>query len=90
MRAYWSESRDISDLEILGDLAVAAGLDRRATIQAATDERFKLALEANNDQAVQLGVFGAPTVIADSKLFWGNDRLEMMGDYLAESSGQSI
>ncbi|MBA6123610.1 DsbA family protein [Pseudomonas sp. NC26] len=89
MRAYWTESRDISDLDILGDLAVAAGLDRSATIQAASDERFKLALEANNDQAVQLGVFGAPTVIADSKLFWGNDRLEMMGDYLAQSNGQN-
>jgi 2-hydroxychromene-2-carboxylate isomerase len=46
-------------------------------------------LESNNEKAVQLGVFGAPTVIADSKLFWGNDRLEMIADYLAQSNGQN-
>jgi 2-hydroxychromene-2-carboxylate isomerase len=45
-------------------------------------------LEAGNDDAVQLGVFGAPAVITDSKLFWGKDRMEMMGDYLAEGNGQ--
>jgi 2-hydroxychromene-2-carboxylate isomerase/predicted thioesterase len=88
MQAYWSENLDISELGVLGDLAVAVGLDRHATVQAAADERFKQAIEANNDEAVQRGVFGAPTVIADSKLFWGNDRLEMMGDYLAEGHGQ--
>jgi len=27
MQAYWSESLNIRDLEILGDLAVASGLD---------------------------------------------------------------
>ncbi|WP_169885582.1 DsbA family protein [Pseudomonas veronii] len=80
---------DTSELGVLVDLAVAVGLDRQATVQAAADERFKQAIEANNDEAVQRGVFGASTVIADSKLFWGNDRLEIMGDYLAEGHGQS-
>lgn len=89
MQAYWSENLDISDLEVLGDLAGAVGLDRQATVQAAADERFKQAIEANNEDAVRRGVFGAPTVIADSKLFWGNDRLEMMADYLTDGNGQS-
>jgi 2-hydroxychromene-2-carboxylate isomerase len=89
MKAYWGENRDISELDVIGDLAAAVGLDREASVQAAADDRFKHALEANNDEAVQYGVFGAPTVIADSKLFWGNDRLEMLSEYLADGNEKS-
>jgi 2-hydroxychromene-2-carboxylate isomerase len=33
-------------------------------------------LRENSDRAVQLGIFGAPSVVASGELFWGNDRLE--------------
>jgi len=39
---------------------------------AANKER----LRAQTEQAVALGIFGAPTFVARAGLFWGNDRLE--------------
>ena len=39
-RAYWSESRDISDLETLGEIATACGLDAAAIRAAATDKAY--------------------------------------------------
>jgi 2-hydroxychromene-2-carboxylate isomerase/predicted thioesterase len=83
MRAYWSESRDISDLEVLGDIGAAVGLDRAAVIGSAGDETFKSMVDANTNEAIARGVFGAPTFFVDGKMFWGNDRLEMMERYLS-------
>ncbi len=83
MQAYWSQNQNISDLDVLGDLAEAVGLDRQASVQSTRDERFKRALATNTEEAIQRGVFGAPTVIAQGKLFWGNDRLEMLESFLA-------
>ncbi|WP_060498920.1 MULTISPECIES: DsbA family protein [Pseudomonas] len=83
MQAYWSDSQDISDLEVIGDLAAAVGLSREGAIQAAGDERFKRALEDTTSEAIEQGVFGAPTMVVHDKLFWGNDRLEMLNGFLA-------
>jgi 2-hydroxychromene-2-carboxylate isomerase len=33
-------------------------------------------LRANTDRALELGVFGVPTVVVGEQVFWGDDRLE--------------
>lgn len=76
--AYWSESRDISDLAVLGELAAGCGLDPAEIRQAALSERYRDLLAANNEAAIAAGVFGVPTVIWQNKLFFGNDRLDML------------
>ena len=43
---------------------------------------IKETLIANTREAAQQGVFGVPTIIADSELFWGLDSLDMLIDYL--------
>ena len=39
-------------------------------------------IDATIDRAVHAGVFGVPTFIANSELFWGNDRLILLRHYL--------
>ena len=53
---------------------VEAGLDPAQWIARA--ETVKDALRAQNERAVQIGIFGAPSFISGSEIFWGNDRLE--------------
>ena len=48
-----------------------------------TDPDVKKALIGNTELAVQNGVFGVPTLVADGQLFWGYDSLEFLLDYLA-------
>lgn len=38
-------------------------------------------LRENTDAAIEAGVFGVPTIIADGHLFWGNDATDMYLDY---------
>ena len=83
LRAYWSEAGDIEDLDLLGRLGAEAGLERDAVIAATSDERWKNQLAANTEEAIAAGVFGLPMVTAEGKLFFGNDRLDLLDRFLA-------
>ena len=54
---------------------VAAGLDAQKFGQRIQDQDVKDRLKATTDNAVERGVFGAPTMFVDDMMFFGNDRL---------------
>jgi 2-hydroxychromene-2-carboxylate isomerase len=85
-RAYWTDNRDISDLAVLGELAAASGLDAGDIELTATQDTYRERLEQNNATAIAAGVFGVPTVIWRGKLFFGNDRLDMLERSLSRQS----
>ncbi|HSN99239.1 MAG TPA: 2-hydroxychromene-2-carboxylate isomerase [Candidatus Nanopelagicales bacterium] len=74
-RAYWAEDRDLSDDTTLREIAAAAGFDPEPLLAASHDERWKSALRAATDAAVEAGICGAPTFAVDGILYWGQDRL---------------
>jgi 2-hydroxychromene-2-carboxylate isomerase len=53
-----------------------AGGDARQAFLAAGTDAVRADLRARTEEAASLGIFGAPTFIADGELFWGDDRLE--------------
>lgn len=87
MRAYWSESTDISDLEVLSRLAGECGLEPEMARRAAVDDSFRKRLEANTAEAIERGVFGVPTVDTGAKLYFGSDRLDLLDRHLYEIAG---
>lgn len=82
MHRYWSDNADISDIHELRRIAEECGLDSDAIAAASADETIKRKVLENTELAVREGVFGAPSVIADGKLFFGNDRLELLSNFL--------
>jgi 2-hydroxychromene-2-carboxylate isomerase len=75
-RASFAEDLEIGDPMVVADLLDALGLPSAALIGEAQSPDGKEALRAQTARAVELGVFGAPSFVADGELFWGNDRLE--------------
>lgn len=69
-RVQFTEGRPLSDP---ANVALAA---ERAGVEFAED---KAALRANTDRALDLGVFGVPTLAVGGELFWCDDRLEEAG-----------
>jgi len=74
-QANFAEDRDISDpgliAAILKDLALPATL-----LEQAAAPEVKESLRRRGEEAVDLGLFGAPSFLAGRELFWGGDRLE--------------
>lgn len=86
MRAYWSEGADISNVAVLGELGAEAGLDAGRVEAAAGEPGCKRAVECNTEEAIAAGVFGVPSFLLDGKLYFGNDRLEMLERHLYEAA----
>jgi len=88
--AYWSEDRDISKEEVLGDLARRAGLDAEALLARIADPEIKAALRTNTDELVERGGFGSPTLFVDGDdMYFGNDRLPLVEAALRRGAGQA-
>ncbi len=74
--ANFAEDRDIADPTVIAACLHSVRQDADAVLHAAGLEDAKAMLRAQTERATGLGIFGAPSFIADPELFWGNDRLE--------------
>lgn len=76
-RAQFGEQKNIGEPEVVTAIVRALGKDADAAIARAQADANKLRLREQTEEAIRLGIFGAPSfVTADGELFWGNDRLE--------------
>ena len=76
MQLNFVDDHDIEDHAALGALLVSLGQDGPATIAEAESDTIKLRLRARTEEALQRGIFGAPTFFVGDEMFWGNDRLD--------------
>lgn len=75
-RANFVDGIDIGDPECIEHLLVGLGVDGATVLRDAGGDATKTALRARTEQAMELGIFGAPTFVVGTELFWGDDRLE--------------
>ncbi|MGY2373167.1 2-hydroxychromene-2-carboxylate isomerase [Pseudomonas sp. SDO524_S393] len=80
--ALWVEGRDLGDLTVVAAVLTAHGFDPEGILALANDEAVKTALKDKTEQAVQRGVFGAPSLFVGDRLFFGQDRLEFVREAL--------
>lgn len=83
-RALWCEERDIADAATLAQIAGEGGLDARAVGDRAQSPDIQARYATLTKEAIDRGVFGAPTYIYQDELFWGQDRLDFLGRKLAK------
>ena len=84
-RARWAEARDIADRDVVRQILGIAGLDAEAALARAESNELRDRLEAESRAAIELGVFGVPTVLVGDELFWGNDRFELVRHYVQKA-----
>lgn len=77
LRAVWAEERDIADAQVLGELLAECGLPP-ARLAASRSQEVETRYQAHTQEAIEAGVFGAPTYVIDGELFWGQDRLDFV------------
>jgi 2-hydroxychromene-2-carboxylate isomerase len=78
LRAVWVEDRNIADHATLLAIAEACGMDGKMLLAATDEASVQAEYHSNTDEAIAIGVFGAPTYVFEGELFWGQDRLQML------------
>lgn len=81
-RFIWEQGRLVEDDTEWTELAHRLGVADADTRIAAPE--VKAALRRNGEEALAAGVFGVPSFVADSEVFWGYDAGAMFLDYLRD------
>ncbi|HMV06807.1 MAG TPA: 2-hydroxychromene-2-carboxylate isomerase [Accumulibacter sp.] len=82
-RAFFRDGRDVSETGLVLELAAQQGADRATLAAALEGAELKERLKAENDAALQKGVFGSPYIVVDGEPFFGADRLPQIERWLA-------
>ena len=86
-RRHFSAPAGVRELDGVLAAAAEAGLDPTRCEAHIGDDDVKLEVKAATEAAIELGVFGVPTVQVDDELFWGDDRLEEAAAALEVAAG---
>jgi 2-hydroxychromene-2-carboxylate isomerase len=91
-RANFADDRNIAEPAVMADALASAGIARERAeeiLAAAALPENKERLRRETDLAWESGVFGAPTLIVDGEVFWGNDRVEEAFDWYEARGGKA-
>lgn len=80
--ATWGGGGGVTDPEQVAAIADRAGLDGHAAVKEANESAAKDRLRVETERAIELGIFGVPTITVDDESFWGVDSLPHLDAYL--------
>ena len=63
MHAHWREGKNLEDEHDLREIALCAGLEPEAALQARGADRYLQRVDAIREEATQIGVTGIPTFV---------------------------
>jgi 2-hydroxychromene-2-carboxylate isomerase len=86
--ALWQQQRDIADSNVLAACLTHAGRDPDLVNRALSSEA-RAALADETKRAYANGIFGVPTFVYNDEVFFGNDRLDMLGWRLSHESART-
>ena len=81
-RNMWIEPKNLNDEEVLKKVLIENNFDVEDFIRRITDQNVKDKLISNTENAVNKGAFGAPTMFVGDQMFFGQDRVEFVEEYL--------
>ena len=81
--AIWVEARNLNEPDVIGQVLSDAGLDPAELMNRIGQQTVKDQLIANTAEAVNRGVFGAPTFFVGEQMFFGQDRLDFVAEAIS-------
>jgi 2-hydroxychromene-2-carboxylate isomerase len=74
--AYWKDNIDLSSETEIHKILNILDIDIKEFMERINDESIKDQLKKLTNEAFKKELFGVPTFVANSRIFWGQDRLE--------------
>ena len=88
LRALWAEERDTSLPEVRVAVANENGYDGAKLLDMEVAGSTQAMYQNFSQEAIDAGVFGAPTFVFNGERFWGQDRLMFLERALASAQGR--
>jgi 2-hydroxychromene-2-carboxylate isomerase len=82
-KALWVDALNLNDPQLTASMLTAGGFDPADIELLAQDPDTKAALKATTQEAVERGVFGAPTLFVGDQMFFGQDRMDFVHEALS-------
>ena len=73
---YWKDNVDLSKIENVENILKRCSIDKEIFFRDIQNQKIKDELKKLTDSAFEKDIFGAPTFVVNSKIFWGQDRLD--------------
>ena len=87
---YWSKGIDISDINILSELAESIDIDKEIFQEEIKKQNTKDLLRSNTEELINRGGFGSPTIfINGDDMYFGNDRMELVRKKIIEETNEN-
>ena len=81
--AYWNEGKDISDIDVLTEIALSNAANETEFLEFISTQEIKDRLIANTQELMDRGGFGSPTFfLGDDDMYFGNDRIQLIEDII--------
>ena len=79
----------MTDPAVLADIARSLDWDPEAFVQFTRAPEADAQLEASTLAAHRCGVFGVPTMIIGDEMWWGNDRLDFVEEFMVANGSRN-
>ena len=72
----WQDGLNMNDEIVIQKILKNINVNPKTFVLRTTSSLIKDSLRKKTNDAYEKGVFGAPTFVANNKIFWGQDRIE--------------
>ena len=83
--AYWRDNIDLSDEIEITKILKGLNIDNKKFFEGISNQLIKDQLKELTAEAFKKELFGAPTFVANNKIFWGQDRLDYAVDEVSSN-----
>ncbi|MEL6546285.1 MAG: 2-hydroxychromene-2-carboxylate isomerase [Myxococcota bacterium] len=83
--AVWRDQLNLSDPAVMASVIESAGLDAQTYAAEIVTPEVKEELKAATTEAINVGVFGCPSFLVNGEVVFGQDRMHVVAEILAES-----
>ena len=86
-RRVWGEGGDMASDDLMRGVAADMGWDADEYLAFTSSDDAETRYRASTQAAHVRGVFGVPTIMIGEEMWWGNDRLDFVEEFLAGGGG---
>ena len=78
--AIWQDGLNLNDENIVQKILKNLNVNPKTFLLRSASSSIKDSLKKRTNDAYEKGIFGAPSFVANNKIFWGQDRIEFALD----------